>query len=161
LASIEEDFLVQIPRVLRLSQEIKQSYANYSIGVSQDDEESKRIAHASSVLVQAYEFQLLSLFGFHVEAAASHPSAYVDEFAKELYFEERETYELENLILDTDFTHSSLCLPDEPNLILVAICFKMKERNYRDKIRGRSSLLGMEFSSEWRVKIFHNFMVKV
>ena len=129
--------------------------------MSQDDEESKRIAPASAVLVQAYEFQLLSLFGFHVEAAASHPSAYVDEFAKELHFEERETYELENLILDTDFTHSSLCLPDEPKLILVAICFKMKERNYRDKIRGLSSLLGMEFSSEWRVKTFHNFMVKV
>jgi len=85
--------------------------------VSRDDEESKRIAPASPVLVQAYEFQLLSLFGFHVEAAASHPSAYVDEFAKELHFEERESYELENLILDTDFTHSSLCLPDEPKLI--------------------------------------------
>jgi len=62
--------------------------------VCQDDEKSKRIASASSVLVQAYEFQLLSLFGFHVEAAASHPPAYVDEFAKELHFEERETYEL-------------------------------------------------------------------
>lgn len=37
----------------------------------------------------------------------------------------------------------------------------MKERNYRDKIRGLSSLLGMEFFSEWRVKTFHNFMVKV
>ena len=111
--------------------------------MSQDDEESKRIVQASAVLVQVYEFQLFSLCGFHVEAAASHPSAYVDEFAKELHFEERETYELENLILDTDFTHSSLCLPDEPKLILVAICFKMKERNYRDKIRGLSSLLGM------------------
>jgi len=161
LAGKEEDFSVQIPRLLRLSQEIKQSYANYSIGVSQDDEESKRIAPASSVLVQAYEFQLLSLFGFHVEAAASHPSAYVDEFAKELHFEERETYELENLILDTDFTHSSLCLLDEPKLILAAICLKMKERNYRDNLRDLSSLLGMEFSSEWRVKTFHNFMVKV
>jgi len=37
----------------------------------------------------------------------------------------------------------------------------MKERNYRDKIRGLSPSLGMEFSSEWRVKTFHNFMVKV
>ena len=85
--------------------------------------------------LQAYEFQLLSLFGFHVEAAASHRSAYVDEFAKEFQFEERETYELENLILDTDFTHSSLCLLDKPKLVLAAICFKMNERNYRGNIR--------------------------
>ena len=108
-------------------QEIKQSYANYSIGVSQDDVKRKRIAPASSSLVQAYEFQLLSLFGFHVEAAAPHPSAYVDEFAKELHFEEREPHELENLIIDTDFTKSSLCLTDEPKLILAVICFKMKD----------------------------------
>ena len=90
-------------------------------------------------MVQAYEFQLLSLFGFHVEAAASHPSAYVDEFAKELHFKERETYELENLIIDTDFIKSTLCLTDEPKLILAVICFKMKERNYRDNVWGLSS----------------------
>jgi len=129
--------------------------------VSQDDEKSKRIAPASLSLVQAYEFQLLSLFGIHVEAAASHPSAYVNEFAKELHFEERETYELENLILDTDFTKSSLLLTDEPKLILAVIYFKMKEGNNRDNVRGLRSLLGMKFSSEWRVKTFHNFMVKV
>ena len=127
LAGKEEDFLVQIPRLLRLSQEIKQSYANYSIGVSQDDEKSKRISPASSCLVQTYDFQVLSLFGFHVEAAASHPSAYVDEFEKKLHFEERDTYELENLVIDTDFTKSSLCLTDGPKLILAVICFKMKD----------------------------------
>ena len=114
--------------------------------MSQDDEKSKRISPASSCLVQTYEFQLSSLFGFHVEAAASHPSAYADEFAKEPHFEERGTYELENLILDTDFTHSSLCLLDEPKLILAAICLKMKERNYCGNIRDLSSLLGMTFS---------------
>jgi len=129
--------------------------------VSQDDEKSKRISPASSCLVQTYDFQVLSLFGFHVEAAASHPSAYVDEFEKKLHFEERDTYELDNLIIDTDFTKSSLCLTDEPKLILAVICFKMKERNYRDNVWGLSSLLGMEFSSEWRVKTFHNFMAKV
>ena len=95
--------------------------------MSQDDEKSKRISPASSCLVQTYEFQLLSLFGFHVEAAASHPSAYVDEFEKKLHFEERDTYELVNLIIDTDFTKSSLCLTDEPKLILAVICFKMKD----------------------------------
>jgi len=102
--------------------------------VSQDGEKSKRISPASLCLVQTYEFQLLSLVGYHVEAAASHPSAYVDEFEKKLHFEERDTYELENLVIDTYFTKSSLCLTDEPKLVLAVICFKMKERNYRDNV---------------------------
>ena len=37
----------------------------------------------------------------------------------------------------------------------------MKEGNYRDNVRGFTSLLGMKFSSEWRVKTYHNFMVEV
>jgi len=118
-------------------------------------------------LVKHYELKLLALFGFHMPHDISHvlhPTAYLEEFREEQgRFGQTDSImdDVEMAIHSSVYTHSGLCLIQQPRLV-VASCFTLachrarRSRETRD--RWSTWLVDTDLAT---IKVVERYMRKV
>jgi hypothetical protein len=118
-------------------------------------------------LVKHYELKLLALFGFHMPHDISHvlhPTAYLEEFREEQgSFGQTDPImnDVETAIHSSMYTHSGLCLIQQPRLV-VASCFTLvchKARRSREtRDRWSTWLVDTDHAT---IKVVERYMRKV
>jgi len=84
--------------------------------------------------MKKYELKLLSILGFDFAFAKSciHPTTFLPELCKALSLDAKAAAHVENVMNDSCYTHSSLCLLGEPKLVATAMYYLSCTKTSRD-----------------------------
>ena len=111
-------------------------------------------------VMKQYELKLLSILGFDFSYGDKciHPSAYIAKLGEILALDADAVSHVECVMNDPSYTHSSLCLLGEPDLVAAAIYYLSCDKSGRDLHNRWEELLDEE---EGLVKLVANYAWEV
>lgn len=127
LGGKNEDNLISIARLIKKSRGLPPPPGNENDTANSEGKDviSSELNDpvASIFMVKVYELQIMNLVGFCQDTSSIHPISYLAEFRCLLGLDSKAEELLISIIDDKSYTHSGLCLLDQPRVVLAGIYF--------------------------------------